>query len=336
MSIDNLRTRLNYYGKTQEDRLINGKRWSITKPLLYSYQSVTISLPVKPDFSETRDFRALLNPNKLNMDYDNKILSIPYKDIQLNRPRAGKTSAGQVDTNIKCGDVFYVKETDTYWLVYLQMLQERAYFRAEVRLCEQIVNINDVPYHVYWKGPTQLTIDWKSKNGSIWNNLNYSAVMLITKDENTLEFFHRFAKIEIANEMWEVQAVNKDSGDGVIQVALEEAYNNTIEKENKKIQQELLLQQEEIKKQELSPEAYIEGPNQVKPYDVVTYKIVGLPYEQDAVWKISNKKANILSVDDFTMTMEITTGRQGEIVVSYIYGTEEDEKIDYSVTINSL
>jgi hypothetical protein len=40
--------------------------------------------------------------------------------------------------------------------------------------------------------------------------------MLITKDENTLEFFHRFAKIEIANEMWEVQAVNKDSGDGVI------------------------------------------------------------------------------------------------------------------------
>jgi hypothetical protein len=53
------------------------------------------------------------------MDYDNKILSIPYKDIQLNRPRVGKTSAGQVNTNIKCGDVFYVKETDTYWLVYL-------------------------------------------------------------------------------------------------------------------------------------------------------------------------------------------------------------------------
>jgi hypothetical protein len=37
MSIDNLKTRLNYYGKNAEDRLVKDKRRSLDKALLYSY-----------------------------------------------------------------------------------------------------------------------------------------------------------------------------------------------------------------------------------------------------------------------------------------------------------
>ena len=73
---------------------------------------MTISLLDRDDPTKfTRDFRALINPNKLNLDYDNKILSIPYKDIQLNAPKVGKRSEGEVETLIKSGDVFYCKET---------------------------------------------------------------------------------------------------------------------------------------------------------------------------------------------------------------------------------
>jgi hypothetical protein len=65
----------------------------------------------------------LINPDKNKPAYDNKILSIPYKDICLNAPRIGKTSEGLVDTNIKPGDVFTWKKTNTHWLVYLQYVE---------------------------------------------------------------------------------------------------------------------------------------------------------------------------------------------------------------------
>ena len=337
VSIDNLKTRLNYYGINAEDRLIKDKRRSLNKALLYSYQGITISLLDRDDPTKfTRDFRALLNPNKDNLTYDDKILSIPYNDIQLNKERVGKTLEGRVETMIKSGDVFYWAETDTYWIIYMQMLSERAYFRAEVRLCEKTVDVNGVPYHVYFRGPIEQQIAWAVKKGDIWNNPNYSGLMFITKNEDTQAFFHRFTKFEIDGEMWECQVVNSDSGDGILQIALKEAYNNTIEKENKQYQKDIKQKEEELAKQQEPPQAYISGPKEVKPYDKVTYTVHNMPYEQDAVWKINNKKANILSVGDFTMTMEIVTGRQGEIELSYIYGPNEDDKINYLITVKSL
>jgi hypothetical protein len=38
---------------------------------------------------------------------------------------------------MKPGDVFTWKKTNTHWLVYLQDLEEIAYFRAEIRRCDQ-------------------------------------------------------------------------------------------------------------------------------------------------------------------------------------------------------
>ena len=337
MSIDSLRTRLNYYGKDPEDRLVKDKRRSLDKALLYSYQGMTISLLDREDPTKfTRDFRCLLNPNKLNLDYDNKILSIPYEEIQLNAPRVGKTSEGQVDTLIKNGDVFYCKETDTYWIVYMQHLEERAYFRAEVRLCEKVIEIDGIPYHVYFRGPIEQLISWHIKKGDIWNDLNYSGLLFITKNEQTKKYFHRFASIEIDSQKWEVQVVNEDSGDGIIKMTIKEDYNNTIEKESEKYKKEQERIKEEAEKQITPPQAYITGPKEIKPYDRVTFEVHGMPFDQNAVWKLSNKKATIISVGDYTMTMEVLTGRQGEIVVSYIYGPDEDDKIDYLVKIKSL
>ena len=338
MSIDNLRTRLEYYGKNAEDRIVKDKRRSLNKALLYSYQGVTISLLDRNDVTKfTRDYRALLNPNKLNMEYDNKILSIPYDDIQLNAPRVGKTSEGRQDIGIRCGDVFYWAETDTYWITYMQYLNERAYFRAEVRLCEHIVEVEGVPYHVYFRGPIEQNIEWAVKKGDIWNNLNYSAVMFITYNEQTSNFFHRFTKFEIDGETWEVQVRNKDCGNGILKLALKEAYNNSIEKENEayqKAQEE--LKQLELAEQGLLPEAYISGPEAVKPYDIVTYEVHGMPYDKSAVWQLSNKKASILSVNDFSVTIEIITGKQGQIELSYIYGPETDDRITYQISVKSL
>lgn len=78
MSISNMRTRLNYMGGSNQIARMNAdKLKSLKKALLYSYQSAVIKL------SDGREFRGLINPNKLSMDLDNKILSIPFRDICL-------------------------------------------------------------------------------------------------------------------------------------------------------------------------------------------------------------------------------------------------------------
>jgi len=47
-----------------------------------------------------------------------------------------KTSEGLTKIDIKPGSVFEWVETKTKWLVYLQFLEEDAYFRAEIRRCD--------------------------------------------------------------------------------------------------------------------------------------------------------------------------------------------------------
>jgi hypothetical protein len=111
--------------------MINDKLRGLKKALLYSYQAATAIL------TDGREFRCLINPDKNKPAYDNKMLSIPYKDICLNKPRVGKTTEGEEEIGIKTGDVFTWKETDTHWLVYLEYIEEDAYFRSEIRRCDQ-------------------------------------------------------------------------------------------------------------------------------------------------------------------------------------------------------
>ena len=74
-----MKTRLRYLGGgSQIERINKDKLKSLKKALLYSYQAATAIL------SDGREFRCLINPNKLSLDLDNKILSIPFIDCPLN------------------------------------------------------------------------------------------------------------------------------------------------------------------------------------------------------------------------------------------------------------
>ena len=70
-------------GIHQEDRMIKDKFRTFERALLYSYQAATVSLVQKHDSPlplEIEDIgrapRALINPDKVKQDYDDKILSI--------------------------------------------------------------------------------------------------------------------------------------------------------------------------------------------------------------------------------------------------------------------
>ena len=224
-SLDAMKKRLDYHGgQKQQDRMIKDKLHGLERSLLYSYQGGTCVMP------DDREFRMLMNPDKLKPDYDHKIISIPFADICLNKPRQGKRSEGIEEIGMKPGVVFQWKQNQTYWICYSQYLEEYAYFRGDVYCCEEnIADVNGKKYHVYFKGPDQQTIDWHTKSKDYWNTLNYTKIMWITKDEDTLALYHRFAVCEINGQKWEVQVVNPDYGDGIIKVWVKEYWTNTPE-----------------------------------------------------------------------------------------------------------
>ena len=103
-AMDSLKTRIDYYGGFEQEQRMNAdKLRSLRRALWYSYQGQTAVL------ADGREFRCLINHDKLKEDYDDKIISIPYEDVCLNLPTPEKYSY----IGMKVGDVFTWKETNT-------------------------------------------------------------------------------------------------------------------------------------------------------------------------------------------------------------------------------
>lgn len=336
-----MQKRLSYIGgANQQDRMVADKLQSLRKALLYSYQSATIVVRNTRDENGKpieREFRALINPNKVTLDIDDKVISVPFEDIRLNAPKIGTTAQGLEPIGVKVGDVIEWKHKDksTYWIIYDEYLQEIAYFRGQMRQCESDpLDINGVSYYYYLKGPDEKGINWQKSKRFIFNELNYTVEMYISKTTETTEFFHRFTKVnlpvkkpngEIEFRPYEVQAVDDISSTGVLTVYLKEEYTNE------------WAPKEDIAPPEEPPigdtettGAQIIGPKEVYPYDIVNYSINNAV---NGTWYLSNKHGIITNQDSTSATVEITTGRSGNISLIY---KNDSEEIVYNISILSL
>ncbi len=317
MLTDNMNLRLNYMGGArQQDRMNEDKLRTLKKALLYSYQAITL------ENEQGEYYRALLNPDKLKNDYDQKTLSIPFNDICLNQERVGTTTQGLQSTKISTGQVFRNVDNDTYWLIYLRNLEETAYFRAEVRRCKEEVEINGHKYKVYVRGPVETKINWNQKKGDNWNNLNYSLLMYITENEETREFFHRFSKIKVRGKPYECQVQDSFAADDIIEVVLLETYDNPLEEE------EGIPAVELIQPEEGQP--YIDGESYVGPYSINEYEIVGLA--QGGTWSKDSNNVKITASGD-KIQVEILTGKSFKFNLSY---TLDSEVITKTIIVESF
>lgn len=300
---DNLNIRLRYAGGNQQQRMNNDKLRSLKKALLYSYQAATLVT------EDNREYRCLINPDKIKNDYDQKILSIPFEDIQLNIDKEGTTNQGTKSTGVTTGQVFYWKETDTYWLIYLRNLEETAYFRADIRRCKQEVEINGRKYKIYIRGPVETTIPWNQKKKKNWNTMNYTILMYITKNEETLDFFHRFSIVKINGEPWEVQAVDPFAADDIIEVTLKETYSNSLEDEEGMPIPEI---------QEVDADLpHIEGETFIKPYSIQTYTVHNVEEFENGHWGLDTSKVKFVSREGNSVTIEILDGKAFKFNLKY-------------------
>ena len=325
MSLELLNKRLQYQGGNQEQRFINDKLRGLKKALLYSYQAATAIL------SDGKEFRCLINPDKNKPAYDNKILSIPYKDICLNAPRVGKTSEGEIDINIKPGDVFTWKETDTHWLVYLQYIEEDAYFRSEIRRCDQQIKIGENSYWVYIRGPVETSIEWSQKAGIEWNTMNYSLVMYITADEVTNKYFERFKTVKVLDprinkeKTWQVVGVDPYYGDGIIQVFLDEYFENSIADAVAKEESD----QNDIENPVDETNAYINGPTKVQQYSKAYYEINNA---ENGRWYLKWKdNEQDLNSSLKIIPLNISIGELGTFTLIYRIQGQDDITLDVNI-----
>ena len=200
-------------GYHQQERMIKDKRRSLEKALYYSYQGATVRL-LNSDSS--LPVRALIKPNKLKQDYDDKIISIGFEH------------------NFKTGDVFNWCNTGTYWLIYLQDLTELAYFRGDIRKCQHQIIWEDTEGNKHStyaavRGPVETKIKSIQKYGISLDIPNYSLNILIPKNDETISYFKRYTKFYLDGTCWRIEAVDCISMENIIEFTAVEYYANETE-----------------------------------------------------------------------------------------------------------
>lgn len=204
MSLKTLSARIDYLGGDQLSRINKQKLQSFRAALKNDYNSRLI----KTDKHASIPCIIKNNAYGLKADYDKKYISVEF-------------SAG-----LEAGDVFQCLDDNSRWMIYLPILTETAYLRSEIIRCDHSLNVNGKEYFVYFQGPVETDIRWFIKNGINANELNKSGTVYIKKDDNTLSFFHRFTKIKINGHMWEVQVTDPISVPGILELELQEYYDN--------------------------------------------------------------------------------------------------------------
>ena len=266
MSMQTLAARIEALGGTQMGRINQQKLKSLQWALKNDYNSRMIKTPLHAAWP------CLINENNRKSDYDKEYISVEF------------------ESGLEPGDTFEVLDDGTHWMVYLQVFTETAYLRAEIIRCRYTYEVNGKEYWIYFQGPTETDLRWFQKNQINVNELNLSGTIYIKNDENTKEHFKRFTKMKLDGHEWEVQLTDSISVPGIIELEVQEYYDNTIE-ELPKIQKNPDVS--------IDPAPTIIGQTLVKPDSIVGYMIDPLYYNPEYEWEVNdNPRIEIESVKE--------------------------------------
>ena len=302
-SLDLMQSRLRARGGvTQQDRMIKDKRETLDRVVWYSYQGADVR---KLD-SETVE-RALINPNTVKQDYDDKTISIGY------------------EFEYKPGTIFEWVRTGTKWLIYLQDLTELAYFKGDIRKCNYEIkwtdeNQNQFSTYATVRGPVEGKIDSTTKGNVNIDIPNHTLVMMLPATVEALKYFKRYSKFYIqplkegdSPICWRVEATDSISMPGILEVTAIEYYIN---EQTDNVEEGVVNAWGEA-----IPEPQddtIEGETFIKPKKSYTYKYVG---DENAKWVFDSRLPIEAHIDDKKITIKWTTTYTGQFVLQY--GTQE-------------
>lgn len=292
-------------GYRQQDRMIRAKRQTFDRALYNSYQSAEISPIAQPEMRH----RALINPNVVKQNYDDKILSVGY------------------EYKYKTGDVFTWhgrqdwNTVDTHWIIYLQDLTELAYFKGDIRKCNYYVRwLNEEKQELgRWfaiRGPVETSINFIQKEGISLDTPNHTLNILMTKDEETVKYFKRYAKFYVTGAdsetdkiCWRVAATDTISMPGLIEITAIEYYANESEDDNGLVGNLIVSPSQPDESQNL-----IKGESFIKPKK--TYEFVYDGSEQSE-WVVESVSPTNVKKQDNRIFISWPKSYSGEFTLKY-------------------
>lgn len=265
-------------GLPQQNRMIRDKKRSLDKAVLYSYQGAFVKKVINEDALSIYDnpeqppVRALINPNKLKQDYDDKIVSIGYEH------------------HFEPGTVFEWCNTNTYWLIYLQDLQELAYFRGDIRRCRYQIEWLDKENkkhstYAAVRGPVETKINFIQKSGISVDVPNFSLNILMPLTSASKDYFRRYKKFYLQDDdiCWRVEGVDYISTPGILEIVAVEYYANESEDDiDNGLVGALTVKDIDINTDRV--ERLISGETFIKPKREYTYIYTGL--SSDGIWEL--------------------------------------------------
>ena len=272
-------------GNRQQERMIKDKRRTLDRAVWSSYQAAEVR---RVDAENKRPVRALINPNKLKQDYDDKIISIGF------------------EYDFKCGDVFEWVGTNSHWLIYLQDLTELAYFRGDIRKCSYEIawEDEDGKHSTYAavRGPVETKINYVQKHEISIDTPNHSLHILMPRNEDTLSYFQRYSKFYLKNEenggqkvCWRVEATDWISTPGILEVTAVEYYANETEDDIENgIVGGLIVKQEDPNLPEEENVGII-GETFIKPRKTYYFEFQGAAA---GIWEVEKKYPVTLQIDN--------------------------------------
>lgn len=285
-------------GDVQQDRMIKDKRETLDRVVLYSYQGAKVR-----DINSDIIARALINPNKVKQDYDDKIISIGY------------------EYGYQPGTVFEWVNTGTKWLIYLQDLTELAYFKGDIRKCSYKIkykaeNGEVISTYAAIRGPVETKIDYIQKNGISLDNPNHSLSLLMPKTEENLKYFRRYSEFYLQDIAkgdvpicWRVEATDTISMPGILEVTAVEYYANETEDN---IEEGIV--EGNIQEIEVPVEETIEGEIFIKPKKTYVYKYLG---DENASWVYDTRLPLEVNINGKELTLKWTTTYNGQFDLQY-------------------
>lgn len=257
----------------QIERMIRDKLKSFHRSLLYSYQSAWIRKEGTEEYH-----RALINPDKIKFDYDEKIVSID--------PKWG----------YKPGDVFEWKNTGIRWLILKQELTEIAYFRGNCRRCQavEVVNPETNETETLWmaiRGPVETKINTIQKAGIVADVPNLTINAYVANTEKTVKYFDRYQRFSFAGRYWKVTAPDSISTPGILEFTAQEDYDCDHE--------DLIVKIVDPNPENKETENVIIGATFIYPLEANTYSIKNNLYNKDWIVALPNENKDIEDVLEY-------------------------------------
>lgn len=272
----------------QHDRMVKDKLRSLHRALLYSYQTAWI----KKDGVEDADYvRALINPDKVKFDYDEKIVSVEYEH------------------GFEPGDTFEWKNTGTHWIILKQEMTEIAYFRGNIRRCQELLITdpgtgNKVNIWAAVRGPVETKLNTIQKAGLVANVPNMTLQLYIPKTEQNMRLFERYVTFEFGGRFWQIVAPDTISTPGIIEIPAVEDYECH--------HSDLLVEVVDPNPPVEEYEDTIEGETFVKPLEQSIYTVTS--YNPNFNWIVTLASDN----KDVEDTVEWEIREDGSIAVTWI------------------